>query len=60
VTNGHPHAALDCATRKRAAVDLPPLSAQDENDVSFTTIDNEPLYNVVAQYEATALLNLHT
>jgi hypothetical protein len=52
-------AALGRAARERAAADLPPPPDDDDNDASFTTVDNEPLYDAVAQHEATALLNLH-
>jgi hypothetical protein len=53
-------AALGRAARERAAADLSPPPDADDDDASFTTVDNEPLYDAVAQHEATALLNLHT
>jgi hypothetical protein len=48
------------AAQERTADNLPPPSIyDDDDDASFATIDNEAVFNVVAQHEATALLNLH-
>jgi hypothetical protein len=52
-------AALDCAAQERAAANLPPPSIHDDDDASFATVDNEVILDVVAQHEATTLLNLH-
>jgi hypothetical protein len=54
-------AALDHAARECAAADLPPPSVHhdDDDDASFATAADEPIYDAIAQHEATALLNLH-
>jgi hypothetical protein len=58
-TDARLRAALDRASQERAAANLPPPSAHDDDKASFATVDNEAILDTTAQHEATALINLH-